>query len=126
MKEFILALLVEVSLPLMAIALPVLAGAIVGGVVKLAQFVGVTVSQAEQDTLHSALMTGLRAAVQKGLPAEMAVKHAVEWALGPGASDTVKKLQKKTGLTTADIADMARAKLDILQRGQVEDNKTAR
>ena len=126
MKEFILALLVEVSLPLMAIALPVLAGAIVGGVIKLAQFVGVTVSQAEQDTLHSALMTGLRAAVQKGLPAEMAVKHAVEWALGPGASDTVKKLQKKTGLTTADIADMARAKLDILQRGQVEDNKTAR
>ena len=126
MKEFILALLVEVSLPLMAIALPVLAGAIVGGVIKLAQFVGVTVSQAEQDTLHSALMTGLRAAVQKGLPAEMAVKHAVEWALGPGASDTVKKLQKKTGLTAADIADMARAKLDILQRGQIEDNKTAR
>ena len=126
MKEFILALLVEVSLPLMAIVLPVLAGAIVGGVVKLSQFVGVTVSQADQDTLHSALMTGLRAAVQKGLPAEMAVKHAVEWALGPGASDTVKKLQKKTGLTTADIADMARAKLDILQRGQVEDNKTAR
>lgn len=126
MKEFILALLVEVSLPLMAIVLPVLAGAIVGGVVKLSQFVGVTVSKADQDTLHSALMTGLRAAVQKGLPAEMAVKHAVEWALGPGASDTVKKLQKKTGLTTADIADMARAKLDILQRGQVEDNKTAR
>ena len=126
MKEFILALLVEVSLPLMAIALPVLAGAIVGGVIKLAQFVGVTVSQAEQDTLHSALMTGLRAAVQKGLQRDAAVRYAVSWATGPGASDTVKKLQKKTGLTVEGLTDMARAKLDILQRGQVEDNKTAR
>ena len=71
-------------------------------------------------------MTGLRAAVQRGLTGEAAVRAAVAHAMGAGAKDTIAKLEKSAGVTTQDLVNIAYAKLDILQRGQIEDNKTAR
>ena len=126
MNDFVKALLLELATPVLVAVLPIIAGAAVMGVVKLAQLVGVTVKQEEQDTLHSALMTGLRAALQRGLTGEAAVRAAVSHAMGAGAEDTVAKLRKSAGVTTHDLMNIAYAKLDILQRGQVEDDKTAR
>lgn len=126
MNDFVKALLLELATPVLVAVLPIIAGAAVMGVVKLGRLVGVTVKQEAQDTLHSALMTGLRAAVQRGLTGEAAVRAAVDHAMGAGAKDTIAKLKKSAGLTAQDLVNIAYAKLDILQRGQVEDNKTAR
>lgn len=126
MNDFVKVLLLELATPVIVAVLPVIAGAMVMGVVSLGRLAGVAIKQKDQDTLHSALMTGLRAAAQRGLADDAAVRVAVAHAAGVGARDAVASLKRSSGLTDRDLAKMAYAKLDILKRGHVEDNKTAR
>jgi len=78
----------------------------------------------QQSTLHSALMTGLRAALMKGIPRDttQAIDAAVDYALRKGAPDAIKSL----GVTQDTLRDLALAKLNIIEQGGAETQAAAR
>ncbi|TDE40943.1 hypothetical protein [Antarcticimicrobium sediminis] len=68
---------------------------------------GIEIEARHRETLHSALMTGITAALSKGVTNKQAIAAAVSHAVQRGAPDAIKRF----GLSEMDLADMAQAKL---------------
>lgn len=72
---------------------------------------GIEIEDSRRDALHSALMTGIAAALAEGKTGAEAIRAAVDHVLRKGAPDAVSWFQ----LTRFDLEHMARAALQEAQ-----------
>lgn len=115
MKEVFVAMVVQMMPTILEIAGVALAGAL-GWVAMVAKKrLGLDIEKRWQDSVHSALMSGVRAALQRGLVGQAAVDAAVDYAKA-SVPDAIK------GLSPLQIvlADLARAKMDEIARAQLD------
>ena len=80
---------------------------------KAFQYWKVKIDEKHMRVLHSALMTAIRAGLQRGLSPETAVNSAVTYAATTGAKDAVEKL----GASKDTLRELATAKLNEVQQG---------
>lgn len=103
MTALILSALSPYLLELIALALTLLIGWVA---MRFTALTGIEIQARHRDALHSALMTGARAALSRGLPMQQAVEYAVGYAQSsvPGA---IAKLRPPEPV----MQQLARAKL---------------
>lgn len=104
MLDQILAALVPHLLELVALALT---GLIAFAAQRFAAWTGIQIEARHREALHSAIMTGIRAALERGSTPDGAVASAVDYAREVGAPDAVSALKA----TAEGLAQLARAKL---------------
>ncbi len=75
---------------------------------------GLDIEKRHQDALHSALMSGVRAALQRGSVGEAIVAEAVRYAQS-SVPDAIAKLAPAGGV----LAELARAKIDEIARASI-------
>ena len=100
-------ILINLLLPhLLDIASALLAGAIGWAALRFHTWTGIQIEARHREALHSALMTGARAALSKGMP----MQQAVDFAVGYAQSSVPAAVAK---LKPADpvLQQLARAKL---------------
>ncbi len=109
MKTIILAMLAE-TLP---IILQLAALALAAWLARVAAFAkekwGIEVEARHREALHSALMTGIRAGVARGLTGHSAINAAITYA-GKSVPDAIEAF----GLTEEVLSDLATSKLGEL------------
>lgn len=101
------AILINLLLPhLLELASALLAGAIGWAALRFHKWTGIQIEEQHRAALHSALMTGARAALSRGLNVQQAAEAAVGYAQSsvPGALARLKP-------TEVVLSNLARAKV---------------
>lgn len=107
MQAFLTALYAEI-LPLLLQLIAVVIGLVLARLVAVARTRwGIEIDARHREALHSALMTGISAALTRGLRGDAAVQAAVDHAIGRGAPDAIDHF----GLAVGDLTLLAQSKL---------------
>lgn len=107
MQDIFLEFGLTVASALVAPVALIAAGGLVMGVTKLAKLTGVNITARQQATLHSAIETGVKMALARGLRGGTAVNAAIAYAKRDGARDTIAKL----GVSEQGLLDLAFSKM---------------
>jgi uncharacterized protein YjaZ len=103
--------LMTALMPVLTDALSIIVMALIAfAAQRFARWTGVQIEEKHMRTLHSAIMTGIREALAKGMDGKSAVAHAVSWAQTTGAPDAIKALR----VNQNDVQYLASAKLQEL------------
>lgn len=92
-----------------------IAAAIAYATKLLRDYTGVQIQKKLRDDLHSAAMTGIRKALQKGLGSDAAIVEATSWVQTKGAPDAVKAFQ----MSADDIAAVVASKLTAIAEDKI-------
>jgi hypothetical protein len=103
MTTILLNLLLPHALELIGVALTLLIGFVAA---KVSAWTGVQIEARHREALHSALMTGIRTAVARGLPMQQAVDLAIGY-----ARDSVPDALARLKPSDVTLHNLARAKL---------------
>lgn len=112
MKEVLVAVIVQMMPTILEIAGVGLAGALGWAALVAKKRFGLDIEKRHQDALHSALMSGVRAALQKGLTGNAVLNAAVDYARA-SVPDAIDKLSPHGRV----LFELARAKLDEVAQG---------
>lgn len=105
--------LMTALMPVLTDALSIIVMALIAfAAQRFARWTGVQIEEKHMRTLHSAIMTGIRQALAKGLEGNFAVHDAILWAETTGAPDAIKALR----VDQIDLKYLASAKLQELNR----------
>lgn len=94
--------------PTLGVVLSIVIPVFIGWVaIQYHRLTGVQMSAEHRDALHSAINTGINAALNRGITGKAATSFAIEYAITKGAPDAVKYLQPGSALR-----EIAESKLD--------------
>lgn len=103
----------QVFVPIFGLIITAFIGWVSATVARKANY---TLTKEQQATLHSAMMTGIRAALMQGLGKDAAVSAAVQYALSEGAPDAIRRLK----VTPPTLRELGFAKLNIITNGEAQ------
>jgi hypothetical protein len=107
------AIMLSLLLPhLLEIVGALVALAVAWAAVRFHAWTGIQIQARHREALQSAIMTGVRAALARGIPAPQAVEHAIGY-----AQSSVPQAIAKLRPTEPVLHNLARAKLQEAQGG---------